>query len=361
MSCDNTLLVFNPDGTFQRNLSALFSEQFAVPWTPNWFFFSRAGHVWLGTTAGLVMACSRPTPFQTLLTDGRGTDARGITETTAGQLLVGGRARTYALDSLGAEPREISDYNTIGFNRQPDGSFVASSYGAQLSYFSADGALIDFSPPNLTNDGFTPVNLTVPFYDSLTQGLFCASSSGLYYRAPADSLLTLYRPPNDPTLFEWVATNCLFQDSAGIWVGSTGGIHLVEPDGSARLRLALPGVTVKHFHRNPDGSFWVATGGQGLIHWEPTGNQRWARLEVSDEGVGIDPAVSERMFTVEANESTSGTAGETGLGLGLPLSRELAQSNGGRLELVRSSARGTVFRLSLPHSLRTTGVAMVTP
>ncbi|AKU16184.1 sensor histidine kinase [Luteipulveratus mongoliensis] len=49
-------------------------------------------------------------------------------------------------------------------------------------------------------------------------------------------------------------------------------------------------------------------------------------LEVTDEGRGIDPSIAARIF--ERRVTTGGT------GLGLALARDLAQSNGGRLELL---------------------------
>lgn len=51
-------------------------------------------------------------------------------------------------------------------------------------------------------------------------------------------------------------------------------------------------------------------------------------LEVTDEGAGVDPAIAPHIF--ERRVTTGGT------GLGLGLARDLAQANGGRLELVQA-------------------------
>jgi signal transduction histidine kinase len=51
-------------------------------------------------------------------------------------------------------------------------------------------------------------------------------------------------------------------------------------------------------------------------------------LEVTDEGAGVDPSIAPHIF--ERRVTTGGT------GLGLGLARDLAQSNGGRLELVEA-------------------------
>jgi signal transduction histidine kinase len=64
-------------------------------------------------------------------------------------------------------------------------------------------------------------------------------------------------------------------------------------------------------------------------------------FEVADEGGGLPGTVRSRLFQPCASTKPGGS------GLGLALSHQLAQQAGGRLELVRSDARGTCFRLVL--------------
>lgn len=64
------------------------------------------------------------------------------------------------------------------------------------------------------------------------------------------------------------------------------------------------------------------------------------RITVEDDGPGLDPADSERIF------QWFHTTRATGSGLGLPVSRRIAEALGGTLELVE--ARPAVFRLELP-------------
>ena len=67
-----------------------------------------------------------------------------------------------------------------------------------------------------------------------------------------------------------------------------------------------------------------------------------AALDVRDEGPGIAPEAQARLF-----EPYVTSKGEHGTGLGLVVSRRLAQAQGGTLELIQS-ARGAHWRLSLP-------------
>jgi len=65
-------------------------------------------------------------------------------------------------------------------------------------------------------------------------------------------------------------------------------------------------------------------------------------FSVSDEGSGLTDAVRHSLFQPLTSTKVGGG------GIGLALSHQLARHAGGQLELVSSSAAGTVFRLSVP-------------
>jgi len=65
-------------------------------------------------------------------------------------------------------------------------------------------------------------------------------------------------------------------------------------------------------------------------------------FSVSDEGPGLTDAVRQSLFQPLTSTKVGGG------GIGLALSHQLARHAGGQLELVRSTAAGTVFRLSVP-------------
>jgi signal transduction histidine kinase len=69
--------------------------------------------------------------------------------------------------------------------------------------------------------------------------------------------------------------------------------------------------------------------------------------EVEDEGPGVPPGDVERIFDIYVTK-----AGEEsrGLGLGLPLSRRLAQLLGGELHAVARPGKGGFFILEVPAS-----------
>lgn len=69
-----------------------------------------------------------------------------------------------------------------------------------------------------------------------------------------------------------------------------------------------------------------------------------ARLEVRDDGPGVDPALRQRLFDPFVTGSSGGT------GLGLAVARRIAERHGGSLELAAPGPAGAAFVLVLPLS-----------
>lgn len=70
-------------------------------------------------------------------------------------------------------------------------------------------------------------------------------------------------------------------------------------------------------------------------------------LSVADTGIGMSPERIAELFEI-GKSSHTGTAGETGTGLGLILVRDLAERNGGSLRVESHPGRGSIFRIELP-------------
>lgn len=71
-------------------------------------------------------------------------------------------------------------------------------------------------------------------------------------------------------------------------------------------------------------------------------------IEVRDTGIGMSPETQARLFqrfyrSEEAKRMTS-----WGLGLGLAIARELAESLGGTIGVCSQQGQGSTFRASLP-------------
>ena len=76
-------------------------------------------------------------------------------------------------------------------------------------------------------------------------------------------------------------------------------------------------------------------------------------LTVADTGSGISDVDRQRIFErfVHSGSDSAGT-GRRGYGIGLALVREIASQAGGRAEIARTGAEGTVMRIVLPKARR---------
>lgn len=72
----------------------------------------------------------------------------------------------------------------------------------------------------------------------------------------------------------------------------------------------------------------------------------WARLSVRDNGVGIDSKNMERIF--ERFERVVEAQSRSGFGIGLWLTRSLAESMGGSITVIGRRGAGSLFTVSLP-------------
>lgn len=73
-----------------------------------------------------------------------------------------------------------------------------------------------------------------------------------------------------------------------------------------------------------------------------------ARIEVCDQGEGVDPAVQPRLFQRFVQGDSSTTRRVAGTGLGLAISKSLVEQMGGRIGLHSEPGRGSTFYVELP-------------
>ncbi len=85
-----------------------------------------------------------------------------------------------------------------------------------------------------------------------------------------------------------------------------------------------------------------------LIELSARGDGDELVIGVTDEGVGIDPALTERIFERFARSDESRSRREGGVGLGLAMVAAIAAAHGGSCRALPGGKRGTVFELRLP-------------
>jgi signal transduction histidine kinase len=80
------------------------------------------------------------------------------------------------------------------------------------------------------------------------------------------------------------------------------------------------------------------------------GDRQWLEVSISDNGIGIPEEILPRLFKLNGQYSSAGTANEPGTGLGLVLCHEMIEKNGGRIWAESISGQGTTFIFTIPLS-----------
>ena len=70
-------------------------------------------------------------------------------------------------------------------------------------------------------------------------------------------------------------------------------------------------------------------------------------MSVSDSGVGIDGIDLGKLFHAETHFTRLGTRKEKGSGLGLLLTKEFVECNGGTITVISELGKGSTFTFSL--------------
>jgi signal transduction histidine kinase len=86
----------------------------------------------------------------------------------------------------------------------------------------------------------------------------------------------------------------------------------------------------------------------GLISISAHLNDKYATIKITDNGIGIHEELLAKLNTMQQIQSSKGTEGEKGTGLGLMLCRELIEKNNGTLEIVSIKNEGTTIIVQVP-------------
>ncbi len=75
-------------------------------------------------------------------------------------------------------------------------------------------------------------------------------------------------------------------------------------------------------------------------------------IYVSDTGVGMSPEVKSKLFKKDITYSKPGTANEKGSGMGLKISKDFVEKNGGTISVESEEGRGTSFKITFSNGNR---------
>jgi len=86
----------------------------------------------------------------------------------------------------------------------------------------------------------------------------------------------------------------------------------------------------------------------GSIEVSSTNQNDETLVMISDTGIGIPNEYVNKLFMLDQKTSTTGTGGEVGTGLGLPLCKDILERNGGRIWVESTFGEGSQFYFTLP-------------
>jgi PAS domain S-box-containing protein len=92
------------------------------------------------------------------------------------------------------------------------------------------------------------------------------------------------------------------------------------------------------------------TNSGGSININAKGNPENVTISVSDNGIGLTRDNIIKLFDISEIVTTTGTANETGTGLGLLLCKEFVEKNGGKIWVESEVGKGSDFMFTLPIS-----------
>jgi PAS domain S-box-containing protein len=86
----------------------------------------------------------------------------------------------------------------------------------------------------------------------------------------------------------------------------------------------------------------------GRVSVSATEKGNFAEVVVSDNGVGLSKENQKKLFKIDTQFKTDGTADEKGTGLGLILCKEFVEKNGGTISVESEEGKGAKFIFTLP-------------
>jgi len=90
------------------------------------------------------------------------------------------------------------------------------------------------------------------------------------------------------------------------------------------------------------------THNNGKVEVNAVDYNKHLEISVSDNGIGMKNETMAKLFRIDANLSTPGTADEKGTGLGLFLCKEFVEKHGGKIWVESEEGEGSTFKFSLP-------------
>ncbi|MEC9347763.1 MAG: PAS-domain containing protein [Pseudomonadota bacterium] len=221
---------------------------------------------------------------------------------------------------------------------------------------------------NMSHELRTPLNAIIGFSEILASQLFGPVgssryqdyindilSSGRHLLAVINDILDLSKAESGHTELEEneIAVGRLVDEAVRLIRdrAAKAGVRLVvATDDLADTEICVDQRLMKQILINLLSNAVKFTGGGGRVTIAVSRDAEGLEFSISDTGIGIEPHRIEEMFQPFTQAHDGLSRRFEGTGLGLPLSRSLAELHGGTLRLESVVGQGTTARLNLPAS-----------
>jgi PAS domain S-box-containing protein len=122
------------------------------------------------------------------------------------------------------------------------------------------------------------------------------------------------------------------------------------PDG---LMVNADSDMLKSIVRNLVSNAIKFTPPNGKVELNAVEHDQQVEISVKDSGKGIPEDSIDKLFNIDTNFSTRGTAGEEGTGLGLILAKEFVEKHSGKVWAESREGQGSVFHFTIPKYNKT--------
>jgi signal transduction histidine kinase/streptogramin lyase len=231
-------------------------------------FFDRDNSAWVSDRRGLKIVRLKKKRFQTCLEE-EGASVRGIAATGQGKLWACTDKGVFEMDADLRQVVPIKPGFTVGY-----GLLYRHPYCWMGAYSST---LWQFDPHTgkreewyaRFEDGTSVAGLYLlrPFFDRRGR-LWVGAGAGLALADMEQQHLVIEQRFNQMGLAGKEVRH-LFENDEGLWVCTDGGLYLLDPDTGVKAYFRnFPVVQLNYLHESPDGLFWLATKGGGLLRWD---------------------------------------------------------------------------------------------
>ena len=225
---------------------------------------------------------------------------------------------------------------------------------------------------NVSHELRTPLNAIIGFSEVMQQEVFGPLGNDRYREYAADiresgsHLLGIINDLLDYAKLEAgrlelhiepVALDKLFENSLRLVRNRAeeAGVALLSDVSGAPPQIEADGRKLMQILLNLLSNAVKFTPAGGTVTLAARSGTDGAEISVSDTGVGMSAHDIEIALIPFGQVDSSLNRQQTGTGLGLPLSRALAELHGGRLDIESTPGSGTTVRITLPTSVRRGG------